>query len=439
MKFWYLLRKELREMVTLQMIGGMVIALMMMALIGQIMGGAIEEVSSGTLWIADLDQTELTEDALRTLEEQYTVVPVSVDAAGWMQDPAAMMAELGLDSLIVIPEGLTETLLESKKPAQLETVSVLKNASMLSAVTDLSGVVSAQLTASAQDLLMADQGLSEETQTLLKAPITMHEITVRGGYSAEVSAASVVSLLSVQNVAIPLIVFVLVMFTSQMIITAVSTEKIDKTLETLLSAPVSRVSILGSKMLAAAIVALLNAGVYTLGFVLCLGSYMNQGALSASAGALSSAMPDTGGVFGALRQLHITLGVGDFFLIGVQLFLSILIALSISILLGSMASDAKSVQTLLLPLMICAALPYLITMLTDINDLSPLIRALVYLIPFTHAFSAVSNLMFGHELLFWVGMGYQLFLFLIFMFLALRFFSSDRMFTAGTKKRRPLV
>ena len=48
---------------------------------------------------------------------------------------------------------------------------------------------------------------------------------------------------------IPIVLFVAVIFASQMIATAIATEKENKTLETLLSYPVTRTSIVTSKML----------------------------------------------------------------------------------------------------------------------------------------------------------------------------------------------
>ena len=100
----------------------------------------------------------------------------------------------------------------------------------------------------------------------MQVPVTVTEQTVVKDKSAPVGASSVMSSIMMKNMILPIIVFILIMFTSNMLIGAISNEKIDKTLETLLSAPVSRTAILGAKMLAAAIIALLNAVVYMIGF-----------------------------------------------------------------------------------------------------------------------------------------------------------------------------
>ena len=230
-----------------------------------------------------------------------------------------------------------------------------------------------------------------------------------------------------KNMILPIIVFILIMFTSNMLMSAISNEKIDKTLETLLSAPVSRTAILGAKMLAAAIVALLNAVVYMFGF----SSFMSGATDSVSEEMGSKLVGQYISVDSALEKLGLTLGVGDYVLIGAQLFLTIMICLSISLMLGALVNDTKQSQTMMMPLMIMAMVPYLISMMADINSLPTAIRMVVYAIPFTHTFSAMNNIMFGNMPIFFGGLAYQFVVFVICMFFALRLFNSDKILTAS--------
>ncbi|MCM1358024.1 MAG: ABC transporter permease, partial [Prevotella sp.] len=123
------------------------------------------------------------------------------------------------------------------------------------------------------------------------------------------------------------------------------------------------------------------------------------------------------------------LSAGDYVLVGVQLFLTIMICLSVSIMLGALVNDTKSSQTVIMPIMMLAMVPYLISMLADINTLPMAIRILVYAIPFTHTFSGMSNLMFGNTAIFYGGLVYQVIVFSICMFFALRLFNSDKILT----------
>ena len=218
--------------------------------------------------------------------------------------------------------------------------------------------------------------------------------------------------------------FVLIMFSAQMILSAISTEKIDKTLETLLSAPVSRLSVLASKMLAAGVVAALQAVVYMFG-------------MSKMTGGLTEGMGDTSAYESAMENLGLTMSIGQYALVGIQMFVSILISLSLSMVLGALAKDAKSAQTMLLPITFSAMIPYLLAMVVDIRTLSPVIKYIVYAIPFTHTFMASENVMFGNYSLYAGGLIYQIVLLVVCMTVALKIFMSDKIFTMsiGGKQR----
>ena len=147
---------------------------------------------------------------------------------------------------------------------------------------------------------------------------------------------------------------------------------------------------------------------------------------------------DTAAYKDAIEQLGLTLSGAQYILIGLQMFVSILIALSISLVLGVLAKDAKSGQSLLLPIQLLSMVPYMLSMFMDVKTLSPVIRYIIYAIPFTHTFMANENIMFGNTTLYWGGLAYQLALLAICMTFAIRVFTSDKIFTmtlGGGKKK----
>jgi ABC-2 type transport system permease protein len=106
--------------------------------------------------------------------------------------------------------------------------------------------------------------------------------------------------------------------------------------------------------------------------------------------------------------------------------------------LGALAKDAKSAQTLILPITMAVMIPYMLSMFIDIKTASPILRYIVYAIPFSHSFMASENLMFGNTLMFVAGTVYQAVFLVICMIIALKIFMSDRIFTmsiGGGKKR----
>ena len=84
-----------------------------------------------------------------------------------------------------------------------------------------------------------------------------------------------------------------------------------------------------------------------------------------------------------------------------------------------------------MPLMFAAMIPYMISMFADVNNLPIVIRLIVYIIPFTHTFSAIPNLMFGHMGIFLIGLVYQTLAFAVCMFFALKLFKSDKILTVS--------
>ena len=209
---------------------------------------------------------------------------------------------------------------------------------------------------------------------------------------------------------------------SQMIAAAVATEKENKTLETLLSLPISRRAIVTSKMLSAGLVSLLMAGIYLFGI-----RSFNSGISGMAVGvAPAQATQDASQIAQALGLKITTLGFVE---LGVILFLAILLALAIAMILGAFSEDAKSAQGVVAPLMILVMIPYFITLFLDVSTLSSIVRYIIYAIPFTHVFLAVPNILQGNHLVIAAGAIYMLILFIVFVLIAAKIFSSDLILT----------
>ena len=425
MKFFNLLMKELKELINAQMIAGLVLTMVIFMVMGNVMSNSMDELTKEeyTVTIDDRDNTELTAQLMDYLRESGAEIE-ECDTEG--DDYGSILKERGSENLVIIPEGFTETV-ESGQQAQLITVSRLKSASALSNLSSDTSLAVDSISSGISHFIAERYNLSEEEISVMNNPIVLNENTVVGEKSANISPDSIISKVMTQNMIMPIIVFVLIMMVSQMIISAIANEKIDKTLETLLSTPVSRTAIIGAKMLGAAIVALLNAIFYMVGFSSFMSDMTNTGAESAAGNAVAGQLSMT--TQSAMLRLGISLGITDYILIGVQLFLTILICLAVSIMLGALVNDTKSSQTVMMPLMILAMIPYLISMLSDINSLPLALRIILYAIPFTHTFSAMPNLMFGNTAVFFGGLAYQTVVFLICMYFAQRLFKSDKILT----------
>lgn len=424
MKFINLLKKELSELVNRQMIIGLAVTMAILMLVGNIMKSTISDAVSETYAVSlcDRDDTEFTQSLIASLKSSGAEVRLYKSEG---DNYSAILKENDINSLIIIPEGFTDTLLNDGLAPELISVSAMDSASAMANISnDNSGALSLIQSCLTNSIAM-QSGVSEEQLTLMDSPVSVSEETVVADRSAPISMNTIMNKVMMQNMILPIVVFVLIMMTSQMLISAISNEKIDKTLETLLSAPVSRTAVIGAKMLAAAVVALINAAVYMIGF----SAFVSGATDSVTEEISSSVISEFVSVESALAQLGLTLSPIDYLLIGIQLFLTIMICLSVSLILGAMANDTKSSQSMVMPILMLAMVPYLISMMADINSLPVIFKVIVYAIPFTHTFSAMPNLMFGNNLIFFGGLAYQAIVFVICMFFALRLFKSDKIFT----------
>lgn len=430
MKLGNLLKKELKELLTVQALFSMVFTCLLLVMMGQIMGSAMDEaLFNTTVNIVNYDTSDFTDEMLKKLPEYGA--DVNLLKLEKTDDYSAKLAELEITNLVVIPENFGESVMNGSESAQVQCISLINKTGLSSTMSDLSAsTVTSSINDYVSDYLQNERfALTEEEQVLIESPIVTVEYTAANGKTLQISSTALSSMLMMQSFIAPFAVFFLILMASQMIMTAISTEKIDKTLETLMSAPVSRITVLTAKMLAALIVALLNAASMIIGFIFYMQGMMGGAIELETAEAEMNMGGDIMNVADAMMQFGFTLTAADIVLFGIQLFLTIAIGLSFSLILGAMATDTKSVQTLVLPIMLATMIPFFVTMFADVNSLSAVPKAIMYIIPFTHTYTAMNNLMFGNTALFWIGLVYQLIFFVVCMYLAVRVFTTDLLFT----------
>ena len=424
MKFFNLLKKELAELLNAQTIISLVVVMGLLMFMGNFMSDTVEEAvkQEYSVTLVDRDNTDFTADMKEKLKAYGAKLVEVTDSS---EDYAELLENADKQAVVILPKGFSEAVENNESP-EIISVSRMKSASMMSNVSGGNMGAVTLINKCISEVFAENAGLTVEDVARINSPVKVVSQTVVSDKSAEIASEAVMSKIMMQNMMLPIIVFVLIMMTSQGLMSGISNEKIDKTLETLLSAPVSRTAILGSKMLAAALVAMLNAVCFMFGF-----SSMMSTATEEATADISSALTEIMPAEQALEQLGLSLGIGDYILVGIQLFLTIMICLCLSLVLGSLINDAKQAQTMIMPLMFGAMIPYMISMLADINSLPMAARIFVYAIPFTHTFSAIPNLMFGNNTIFYIGLVYQTIVFVICMYLALRLFKSDKILTTS--------
>lgn len=442
MKFFNLLKKELTEIFNLQTILSMFLPVVLLLVMGSFMGDIFEEsFNSKNITICDRDNTEFSASVIQKLtDEGHNVKKIASES----DDYPSILSENNITDLIVIPKGFSDAVLKSKK-ADLIIINSIKSMGMTSMMSsDKLGDAVDIIKDAISNTVASAKMISDKDIEFLNNPVTEKNITIVKDKSAEVSASSLSLISFSQSVFVPIIIFILIVMASQTILTAMATEKADKTLETLMSTPVSRLSIIIAKMTSALVIAVVNAVVYMLAFSGFMGS-ITMGAVSgASNGALNNIneMPDITEVSEALSALGLTLSAGNYIILGINMFLSIAIGISLSLMLGSMSNDLKTAGIMLMPIMFAAMIPYFISIFSSINTLPVVLKIILYIIPFTHTYTAMENMVFGNTLIVWGGLIYQVIFLIGCLYLTIKLFKSDKLFTSsfniGKKMKLPL-
>ena len=450
MKFGNLLKKELSELITKQTVIMLVFVVAIYSFMGTVMGSSMSksdedsslETKDGitTITLCCQDNSEFTKALLAALEANGT----KVDYIELQSDNYdAELDRLDMKSMVIIPQGFGDSIVKDGIAGKIRVVKQLSFGGLASSFTSNSGAVDVISNAASDALLLEKFHVKSEDIEKIKKMTAVEDYTTYNGKSVAISADALQGVLMAQSMIAPFVIFFLLIMASSMIMAAISTEKIDKTLETLLSTPVSRIAILMAKMTAALISALFNAAIMMIGFAIyALGLAGGIGDMVSSSGTAavtddlaSNAVSTITNVPQAMQELGISLSVGDYALFGVQLFITIAIGLSLSLIFGAMANDAKSVQTYTMPIMFAIMIPFFITIFTDLNSAALPLKIIMYAIPFTHTFAAMTNLASGNILLVVIGIVYQLIFFAGCMFLAVRMFTTDKILTIGAGEK----
>ena len=416
-RFTNLLKKEIKELVTKQLIISLAFTVVLFNFIGQVSKKEVRKaIGVQTISALYQDGSAASQALIKGLESARFKI---LDQSGKTKDQAIETARTGESKLLlVIPAGFGDSLTELK-PSEIETYSFMRSFSLIGARGQVvvRGVISALNDALSNSFLR--EKLPGIDPASLKNPIKSKDFVVVRDRMAEGSANMVAGLISQQSLLIPVVLMMIVMYSSQMVISAVAMEKQNKTLETLLTVPIKRTSIITAKMLAAGLVGLISAGVYMFAFKGFVGG-IGEEAAQAGAQAGGAAM---------MRQLGLTFDTTGTVILGLSLFLAILVALALAMILGVLAEDFRSAQNMIMPLMFMVMIPYFISLFADINTVALPVKIFILAIPFSHPFLVSQNLYLGNTGMILGGLGYMLVVFVVLVVFAARVFSTDKILT----------
>ena len=318
----------------------------------------------GKVLLVDLDHGSWAQNLTKYLiSEKYTLIKYnSVDEALKNYDDALCV--------LVIPKGFSENLTRGVR-AYVQIYYKIRGVSFTSMMTGFKiyGAINKYADTISKEII-EKAGLSPE---FVSSPVNgTSNVVIGNTIIKNVDPSQVTGPLLMMGVFVPMIIGLLAGFVAQLSATSIAVEKEQKMLETLLTLPLSRFSLIAAKVTAAFIVSLIGGGAY---FVV-LGWYFSQVTSmgeTTSGGAASSAV---------LSALMKAVGMQTPIALVVAGFGTLFLALGIALVLAMFVDDVRSAQIIsgyiIAPLMISI----FIGMFINISSMPPAQQTILAAIPF---------------------------------------------------------
>lgn len=407
--------KELRELMTPATFLPIIIIAILFGTMGNTIGGIEEELQEPPIIaLINLDEGKFSNIAIDVFNQTSNVTFYSEDI-GDKEEAINVLKEKEGQALLIINQNFSENV-ENGKIGEFQIYWIVQGAGILDSVS--SSVVESLIytvnTNITRELIANNNGSINATTAL--NPTLRNETTYfKGKEFAGISPGQIASVYSMQSIFIPIIMMMIIMMAGQIVISSMALEKENKTLETLLTLPVKRTSIVAGKIIAAAIVGLILALIYMIGMGNYLASFQFQNVAASSSVSIDLSLSGT-----------------DMLLVGVVVFVSLVAALAFCMLLGTMAKNFKSAQTLSFPVAVLVLIPMFITMFKDFDTLPLALKAIIFGIPFSHPMMAPRALLFDDYLMVFGGIIYVSIFAIIMIAIVVWVFKTDKIITGTT-------
>ena len=424
-----IIRKEVRELLTPGSVISVLVMVVLFAGLGGLIGGEVDSAAELPTFGFVVDEDGNYYDGWNPYDVlcNETNYGAEADSKIMLMDSAygddeailAEMREKGITSVLALPDA------DSFRESMTNGTQVTMKQYYLYEPTGLFGTVSSSVLSSVVSIL--NTSLSQEIMSSAGTGLDYDFVTnpivsgtndvstiVDGEVHTGITPSDISNEITSQTLMIPIVIMIIIMMVGSIVISSMGSEKENKTLETLLTMPIKRTSIVSGKIVAAAIVGLVYGLAYMVGMSIYMGSMTGTIAGSSSIN---------------LEDLGMSLDILDWFLIMVSMFLAIVCALGICMILGAFAKNYKSAQTMTMPLSILAMIPMFIIMFTGWYGSGGVLQAITFAIPFSHPMMAMQALMYGDMTLVLGGIAYMAVFALVSILITVRLYNSDILIT----------
>jgi len=409
-----IVKKEFKELFVLSTIIPILVIAVVYGSVGNMIGNIGETMKEKPIiGIVDMDDGDFSNIAVSVITGRGEVIYDGGDVEEGLEE---VREENGV-ALLVIPDNFSQSIY-ANNPGKIEIFWIMRGVGMMDSISSgtVEGLIQAVNQEISKTLIQQD---SSSDPALVLAPTTRVETTFFKGKEIEgVSPGALGNMLMSQSIVVPIVVMMLIIMAGSSVISSMGLEKENKTLETLLTLPVRRSHIVIGKMVGSALVGMIMAAIYMIGFSRYMSSFQSSDI--------------------NLANFGLALGMQDYVLVGISLFMALLAGLSLCIVLGTFAKNYRSAQALIFPITAVALISAFIVMFKDFDTIPAVLRILVFAIPFTHPMMAMRALMLDNYSLVIGGIAYTAVFTIIMVAVAVRIFNSDRLLTGSVQKRAGL-
>jgi ABC-2 type transport system permease protein len=365
-----LIEKEIKDLLRDPRIYiGLIVPIIMLPMMGLVMSSVVQTpaqvVGEGLrISVLDYDETETSEGFVLFLTNLgLDVVSVDFDS---LDNALEETKTLGSKSLVIVPKEFENNLMKFGK-ADIEIYSFIESVG-IGGINVHSVIDGALNTYSRMLSAMLISKLNNEVDPeVIRNPLNITSYSIVKDTILKVPPQNLFGqLIMGYGIMVPVVLFILSIMVTQVAATATAVENEEKTLETLLTFPLTRYDILLAKLLGSSVIAVLGGIVFTIGFQL-----YSQGIFS---------IPGLGNESGSLINLPQPSPLA-FVVLAITLILSIFFMTSIGIVIGALSSDVRMASSMLGIVIIPVIIPLILVMYGDLKTLPWVLQILAYILP----------------------------------------------------------
>jgi len=410
-----LVLKELKELMRDPkiLIGMILMPLIIFPIIGGIVGASMEaakeKLAEMSIMVWNHDNGSYARNFTRYLSNSG--IKIHEIEASTLEEAVSLMLNYNATLLIVIPEDFSKNI-----------SNVLEGNALVGAEVEVFGVFGGGGVFEEIGVSVIDSLIESYNRRKAPNPIRLRKSTVvKGEILFGVDPSMVAGLMMMQSIMLPIMIMMLLTFAMQIAATSVAMEKEEKTLETLLTLPIGRFTILAGKLAGSIIVAAVGALAYLVGFSFYMGSFI--GAIPTEELNLD------------LASLGLAPSALGYVLLGTSLFVSLLSALALAIILSAFAENVRSAQSLIGFIYPLIFVPSFVLMYLDISLLPFPLRILILAIPYSHPILTSKAVIMGDHLTAVLGILYVSAFTVAILYVAAKLFATEKILTVKLRMK----